>query len=128
MHNVADALTKSLLVPGPAWSLHQPCLTGRRTEYTAFFLSLGITEPTAVACAEAGSCHVRSSRGVTCAGEPQLPDPGCSARMCHWQGVLIEHDPHRGRAKSCGLSSVTWVTDWHSGVQPVTGTCGEYRF
>eukprot|EP00961_Rhodomonas_salina_P193447 2611394-Rhodomonas_salina.1 len=50
-HNVADALTKSL--PGPAWSSHRPYLTGTRTEYQAFFLSLGITEPTAVAGADA---------------------------------------------------------------------------
>eukprot|EP00961_Rhodomonas_salina_P002734 37768-Rhodomonas_salina.2 len=53
MHNVADVLTKSL--PGPAWSTHLPYLTGTRTEYTgtAFFLTLGITEPTVVAWAEA---------------------------------------------------------------------------
>jgi len=50
-HNVADALTKSL--PGPAWSTHRLYLTGTRTEYKAFFLSLGITEPTAVAGADA---------------------------------------------------------------------------
>jgi len=53
-HNVAGALTKTL--PGScnrsAWSLHRPYLTGSRTEYNAFFLSLGIAEPTAVACAE----------------------------------------------------------------------------
>eukprot|EP00961_Rhodomonas_salina_P241186 3259173-Rhodomonas_salina.1 len=50
-HNVADALTKSLR--GPAWSTHQQYLTGTRTEYKAFFLSLWITEPTAVAGADA---------------------------------------------------------------------------
>eukprot|EP00961_Rhodomonas_salina_P252522 3413009-Rhodomonas_salina.1 len=50
-HNVADALTKSL--PGPAWSTHSPYLTGTRTEYKAFFLTLGITEPTAITSAEA---------------------------------------------------------------------------
>eukprot|EP00961_Rhodomonas_salina_P225378 3047327-Rhodomonas_salina.1 len=44
--NVADALTKSL--PGPAWNLHCPYLTGTRVEYQAFFVSLGITEPAAV--------------------------------------------------------------------------------
>eukprot|EP00961_Rhodomonas_salina_P157277 2117579-Rhodomonas_salina.1 len=50
-HNVADALTKSL--PGPSWSTHLPYLTGTRTKYQAFFLSLCITEPTALASAEA---------------------------------------------------------------------------
>eukprot|EP00961_Rhodomonas_salina_P056824 763673-Rhodomonas_salina.1 len=44
--NVADALTKSL--PGPSWSLHSPFLTGTRQEYKVFFITLGITEPTAV--------------------------------------------------------------------------------
>eukprot|EP00961_Rhodomonas_salina_P265763 3592316-Rhodomonas_salina.1 len=48
-HNVADALTKSL--PGPSWSTHRQYLT--QTEYQAFFHSLGITEPTARASAEA---------------------------------------------------------------------------
>eukprot|EP00961_Rhodomonas_salina_P114041 1534208-Rhodomonas_salina.1 len=37
--------------------------------------------------------------------------PGC-VRVC-----LAEHDPHRGRAKSCDIRSVTLVTDWSSGVQ-----------
>eukprot|EP00961_Rhodomonas_salina_P071907 965719-Rhodomonas_salina.2 len=50
-HNVADTLTKSL--QGPSWSTHQQYLTGTLTEYQAFFLSLGITEPTALASAEA---------------------------------------------------------------------------
>eukprot|EP00961_Rhodomonas_salina_P192542 2598850-Rhodomonas_salina.1 len=50
-HNVADALTKSL--PGPAWSTHSPYLTSTRTEYKVFFLTLGITEPTAIARADA---------------------------------------------------------------------------
>eukprot|EP00961_Rhodomonas_salina_P190860 2575031-Rhodomonas_salina.1 len=50
-HNVADALTKSL--QGPAWSTHRPYLTCTRTEYKVFFPTLGITEPTAVAWAEA---------------------------------------------------------------------------
>eukprot|EP00961_Rhodomonas_salina_P075756 1016671-Rhodomonas_salina.1 len=44
--NVADALTKSL--PGPAWNLHRPYLTGTRVEYKAFFITLGVTEPCAV--------------------------------------------------------------------------------
>eukprot|EP00961_Rhodomonas_salina_P008372 113776-Rhodomonas_salina.1 len=44
--NVADALTKSL--PGPSWSLHCPFLTGTLQEYKVFFITLGITEPTAV--------------------------------------------------------------------------------
>eukprot|EP00961_Rhodomonas_salina_P229015 3095359-Rhodomonas_salina.1 len=49
--NVADALTKSL--PRPAESTHSPYLTRTRTEYKSFFLHLGITEPTAVAWADA---------------------------------------------------------------------------
>eukprot|EP00961_Rhodomonas_salina_P086058 1156477-Rhodomonas_salina.1 len=44
--NVADSLTKSL--QGPSSSLHRPFLTGTRQEYKAFFITLGITEPTAV--------------------------------------------------------------------------------
>eukprot|EP00961_Rhodomonas_salina_P173119 2334459-Rhodomonas_salina.5 len=44
--NVADALTKSL--PGPSWSLHCPFLTGTWQEYKVFFITLAITEPTAV--------------------------------------------------------------------------------
>eukprot|EP00961_Rhodomonas_salina_P097951 1318317-Rhodomonas_salina.1 len=52
-HNVADTLTKSL--QGPSWSTHGlgQYLTGTRTKYQAFFLSLGITEPTALTSAEA---------------------------------------------------------------------------
>eukprot|EP00961_Rhodomonas_salina_P289095 3906640-Rhodomonas_salina.1 len=41
-HNVTDVLTKSL--PGPAWTTHRPYLTWTRSEYKAFFASLGITE------------------------------------------------------------------------------------
>eukprot|EP00961_Rhodomonas_salina_P124935 1683865-Rhodomonas_salina.1 len=48
-HNVADALTKSL--PGLAWTMHRPYLTGTRHEYKAFFAGLGITETSAVAWA-----------------------------------------------------------------------------
>eukprot|EP00961_Rhodomonas_salina_P303436 3941230-Rhodomonas_salina.2 len=47
----ADTLTKSL--PGPAWSTYSQYLTGTRTAYKVFFLTLGITEPTVVAWVEA---------------------------------------------------------------------------
>eukprot|EP00961_Rhodomonas_salina_P246759 3333483-Rhodomonas_salina.1 len=51
MHNVADALTKSL--PGPSFLLHSPFLTGTRQEYKAFFTGIGFTMPEAVAAAAA---------------------------------------------------------------------------
>mmetsp|Transcript_2219 Transcript_2219/g.4543 ORF Transcript_2219/g.4543 Transcript_2219/m.4543 type:complete len:112 (+) Transcript_2219:117-452(+) len=49
-HNVADALTKS---PSPAWSTHRPYLTGTRIKYKAFFATLGVRIPEAVAAAAA---------------------------------------------------------------------------